>query len=240
MLFVGLNYAPEPVGIGPYTTGLAEYLAARGHAVTVVAGQPYYPQWRKYRGYRGLATRRSRENGVSIVRCPHYVPRVPGGARRIAHHLSFAAAALPVAAAAARRERPDVVVCIAPSILSAGVARLAARLAGAPLWLHVQDLEVDAALATGLIAHGPLARLLLAGERALLRSADVVSSIGLAMIDRLVGKGVRRERTYELRNWATARPGADGGAYRREWGLGASAVALYAGSIGRKQGAGLI
>ena len=40
LLILGLNYAPEPVGIGPFTAGLAEGMAARGHAVTVVAGQP--------------------------------------------------------------------------------------------------------------------------------------------------------------------------------------------------------
>ena len=48
LLVLGLNYTPEPVGIAPFTTGLAEGMAARGHTVTVVAGQPYYPQWRPY------------------------------------------------------------------------------------------------------------------------------------------------------------------------------------------------
>ena len=34
VLIVGLNYAPEPIGIEPYTTGLAEHLAQRGHRVS--------------------------------------------------------------------------------------------------------------------------------------------------------------------------------------------------------------
>ena len=37
VLIVGLNYEPKPIGIGPYTTGLAEYLAERGHRVEVGA-----------------------------------------------------------------------------------------------------------------------------------------------------------------------------------------------------------
>jgi colanic acid biosynthesis glycosyl transferase WcaI len=239
VLIVGLNYAPEPIGIGPFTTGLAEFLAGGGHAVSVIAGWPYYPQWRRYAGYGGLTARRSLENGVCVTRCPHYVPRVPSGLRRILHHVSFACTALPAAVAAALRDRPQAVVCITPSILSVVVARVAARLARSPLWLHVQDLEVDAAIATGLIAPGRLARLLLAGERALLRSANRVSSIGQAMIDRLVEKGVRRDATYELRNWATV-PAASGDAFRREWQLEGRTVALYSGSIGRKQGAEVI
>jgi hypothetical protein len=30
VLITGINYCPEPSGIGPYTAGLAEHLAARG------------------------------------------------------------------------------------------------------------------------------------------------------------------------------------------------------------------
>ncbi|HCG00097.1 MAG TPA: glycosyltransferase WbuB, partial [Chloroflexi bacterium] len=45
-MLIGLNYAPEVVGIGPYTTELAEYLAAAGHEVSVLTGFPYYPHWK--------------------------------------------------------------------------------------------------------------------------------------------------------------------------------------------------
>ncbi len=96
VLILGLNYAPEPIGIAAYTTGLAEHLARAGHRVSVIAGRPYYPQWRVYPGFEALAWKRSVEHGVVLTRCPHYVPAVPTGARRILHHMSFAAAALPV------------------------------------------------------------------------------------------------------------------------------------------------
>ena len=51
VLVLGLNYAPEPTGIAPYTSGLAEGLAARGHQVRVLTGLPHYPQWRVADGY---------------------------------------------------------------------------------------------------------------------------------------------------------------------------------------------
>ena len=66
LLIVGLNYAPEPVGIGPYTAGLAEAMARRGHRVEVIAGKPYYPQWRSYPGFaRGWV--RANEGGVVLI-----------------------------------------------------------------------------------------------------------------------------------------------------------------------------
>jgi len=240
VLIVGLNYAPEPIGIAAYTTGLAEHLARAGHRVEVVAGRPYYPQWRVYPGFEAIAWTRTVERGVAITRCPHYVPTVPSGAKRIFHHLSFAAAALPVAFARVLRERPDVVLCVTPSLVSAATARIAAWLARAPLWLHVQDFEVDAALATGLVRGGLLERALRRVEAALFRSAATVSTISPKMVERLVAKGVAPGRAFELRNWASIGGEASGDGYRREWGLEGRTVALYSGSIGRKQGAGLI
>ncbi len=240
VLIVGLNYAPEPIGIAAYTTGLAEHLARAGHRVEVIAGRPYYPQWQVYPGFEAIAWTRTTGRGVAITRCPHYVPAVPSGAKRIVHHLSFALAALPVAIASALRERPDVVLCITPSLVSAVTARVAAWLARAPLWLHVQDFEVDAAFATGLVKGGLLERALRWGEAALFKSAATVSTISPNMVARLRIKGVAAERAVELRNWASIDGDASGDAYRRAWALEGRTVALYSGSIGRKQGAGLI
>ena len=174
VLIVGLNYAPEPVGIGPYTAGLAEALAERGHRVEAVVGKPYYPQWRSDPTYAG-GWRRSVEHGVAVVRCPHYVPAEPGGFKRVVHLASFALSAL---IPALRSKRPELVIAVAPALLSVLTAWLAARLAGAKLWVHLQDFEVEAALATGLIGRaGTAARLGLWVEAFILKRADRVSTI---------------------------------------------------------------
>ena len=240
LLIVGLNYAPEEVGIGPYTQGLAEGLAARGHQVRVIAGQPYYPQWRRWPGF-GRGWTKATEAGVSVTRCPHYVPANPGGFRRIVHLTSFALSALYPALNAAL-SRPKVVICVAPALLSVPVAWIAARLAGAKLWLHIQDFEVEAALATGLVSGGTAARFARWLENRLLGIADRVSTISPQMCAKLREKGVAAERVVELRNWANApaRDPANGAAYRAEWGLGEKRVALYSGNIANKQGIGIV
>jgi colanic acid biosynthesis glycosyl transferase WcaI len=243
VLIVGLNYAPEPVGIGPYTQGLAEALLARGATVQVVAGKAYYPQWRTYPEHRGGGWRRASEAGVEIIRCPHYVPAAPSGLRRIAHLTSFALSALPHAVRAAFRpkgEKPDLVIAIAPALLSVATAWLAARLAGAKLWIHVQDFEVEAALATGLLGEaGAAARLARRIEAAFLKLGDHLSTISPQMCAKLAQKGVEPARILEMRNWSDARFAADpaGAArIRADWGLTGKVVALYSGNIARKQG----
>ncbi|MEO6389327.1 MAG: WcaI family glycosyltransferase [Croceibacterium sp.] len=237
-LFLGLNYAPEPVGIGPYTSGLAEALVARGHQVTVIAGKPYYPQWRLYDGYADDAGPQV-EHGVSVTRVAHYIPPEPTGLKRLAHLFSFALSAYAKTVRAARG-KPDMVFTVAPSLMAVPVAARAARVAGVPLWVHVQDFEVEASFATGLLGENSIPGRLARGvENRLLGMADVASSISPQMCARLAAKGVAPERVYELRNWSNPKldhAAADDSAYRREWGLGTRKVALYAGNIANKQG----
>ncbi len=247
ILIVGLNYAPEEVGIGPYTAGLAEALAERGHRIEAVVGKPYYPQWQVHPAFAGTGWQRREEAGVTVTRCPHYVPREPTGLRRIIHLASFALSALPPALRTAlrlRAERPEIVICIAPALLSVGTAWLTARLAGAKLWIHLQDFEVEAAVATGLLDPSTLsARFARWVEARILALADRVSTISPQMCAKLTDKGIARERVLELRNWSDARfspdpAGAD--AIRADWGLDARQVALYSGNIARKQGSEIL
>ena len=239
VLIVGLNYAPEPVGIGPYTRDLAEALHQRGARVRVICGQPYYPQWRIYPGFARKGWACTGESGVKVIRCPHYVPRHPSGLKRIVHLASFALAAL-IPALRARREKPDLVIAAAPALPSVLTAWIAARVSGARLWVHVQDFEVEAALATGLLRQGSgIARLAHWLERRLLSLGDIVSTISPQMCARLAQKGVEPGRIIEMRNWADesfiADP-AQADLIRTEWNLQGKTVALYSGNIARKQG----
>ncbi len=204
-----------------------------------VVGQPYYPDWRRHDGFR-RGWHRTAENGVSIVRCPHYIPADPTGRRRLVHHLSFAGAAYAKVREEARRSRPDLVFTVAPSMIAVPVAQRVARRLGIPLWLHIQDFEVGAALATGLMGGGRR-RLgaALAFERRVLEGADLVSTISPAMRAVLIEKGRDPDRVIELRNWANHAAAigmADGADLKRRWGLDGKTVALYSGNISHKQG----
>ena len=238
ILAYGLNYAPEIVGIGKYTSELCEWLAGRGHTVKVVTAFPYYPQWRIAPPYRGRRSLREWRAGVEVVRCPLFVPARPTGARRLLHHLSFAATSALAAVALARRLRPHVVFAVAPSLLSAPAAALAARLSGARAWLHVQDFEIDSAFQLGLLSGDLLRGCGRAAEGVILRRFDRVSSISPRMTERLAERKV--ERIVELRNWvdtAAIRPLAGAGRFRAELGFSAShVIALYSGTMAAKQG----
>jgi colanic acid biosynthesis glycosyl transferase WcaI len=238
ILIYGLNHAPEPTGIGKFTGEMAAWLARRGHGVEVIAAPPYYPQWRIGEGYGAWRWRRETIEGARIYRCPLYVPRRPRGLSRLIHLASFAASSLPVALWRALAFRPQILIAIAPALASAPGARLAGWLAGAPTWLHIQDFEIDAAFALGIVSGGTLRRSALALESCLLRRFDRVSSITPAMVARLGEKGLGPERRFLFPNWvdtSAIRPAPS--RLRQELDLPADAlVALYAGNMGEKQG----
>lgn len=238
ILVYGLNFAPEPTGIGKFTGEMAAWLAARGHRVEVVTAPPYYPAWQIGTGYSSWRWRREAIDGARVFRCPLYVPRSPRGLSRMLHLVSFAMSSLPVALWRAIVFRPQVLIAVAPALFSAPGARLAAWLARAPGFLHIQDFEIDAAFALGIVSGGRWRRMALAMESCLLRRFDRVSSITPAMVARLAEKGVAAERCLLFPNWvdtSTIRPAASG--LRQQLGLPATAVvALYAGNMGEKQG----
>lgn len=242
ILIVGLNYAPELTGVGKYTAEMAEALAAAGHDVRVVCGPPYYPQWRIADGFSGRRYRSELREGVRVMRVPLWVPAKPTGLLRLLHHASFAMCALPVLAMQLVW-RADVVMSIAPSLMSAPLAWLSARLGGSHAWLHIQDYEVDAAFDLGLVRGKRSRSIALALERMLLSRFDIVSSLSSKMVERAMSKGVAPHKTFCLPNWVDTRaivPLAYASHYRKLLALDSGAspqtVVLYAGNMGSKQG----
>lgn len=241
ILIVALNYAPEIVGCGKYTSELAEELVRRGHRVEVITSPPYYPDWKIASGYSGAAWRREELAGVVIHRTPLYVPPRPTGSKRLAHLASFGLAALPTAVGVALRLRPQIVFTVAPTLAACFAGLAAARACGARSWLHVQDFEVDAAFQLGVLKAPAVRGAALSIERSLLRAFDKVSSISPAMVDMLERKGVRGNQTIEMRNWVDvdaieARPSSDT-PLRKELRIPPEQiVALYSGNMAGKQG----
>ena len=233
---VSINYAPDQTGIAAYTTGLAEYLAAQGHAVRVHTGFPYYPTWRKPARDHGALYRRESLNGVTVSRSYLYVPAHPTPMKRVVHEASFAASALLGYLFA---QRVDVTIVVSPP-LPLGIPLLtAARFKRSRSILHVQDLQPDAAVNLGMLKAGALTRLLYAIERHTYAVADYVSSISHGMLEAIRRKGVSREKLVLFRNWAhngAIRPLPRMTAYRSQWGLEDKFVVLYAGNLGVKQG----
>ncbi|WP_434782192.1 glycosyltransferase WbuB [Ferrovum myxofaciens] len=259
ILIHGINFSPELTGIGKYSGEMAEWLAVQGHEVRVVTAPPYYPQWRVAERYenrwrkdqgQGARVKGQGEAGVlepcalnleSVVvyRCPLWVPVKPSGMKRLLHLASFALSSFPIML----RQifwRPDVVMVIEPSLMSAPAALLVTRLSSARAWLHVQDFEVDAAFDLGILQSRRLRSWVLNIEQWLMLRFDRVSTISPRMLEKLLDKGVASGKAMLFPNWVDTGvifPLDAASPMHAELGIAQhKTIALYSGNMGEKQG----
>ena len=84
ILVICQYYYPEPFRIND----ICEELVKRGHEVTVVTGEPNYPEGNIYKGYEHHKNKDEVINGVNVHRCP-IIPRKTGSVFRLLNYFSY-------------------------------------------------------------------------------------------------------------------------------------------------------
>lgn len=248
ILLCSLNFSPELTGVGKYSGEMAEWLAQRGHEVRVIAAPPYYPHWKVQKPYRTWHFTRQvvlsdevSGGRATVIRCPLWVPTKPRAWKRVLHLVSFSFSS-GMATLTNLWWKPDVLILVEPTLSCAPHVLFTSALSSAVSWLHIQDFELDAAFELGDFPSGIIRRNFLHLEGAILRKFKRVSSISQRMLERAVEKGVDPARTVYFRNWvdcSSIYPMDAPSALRRELGIpNDTVVALYSGSMGKKQGLG--
>ena len=242
VLLLSAYYAPELTAIGKYNAEMATWLQAQGHEVRVVCMPPHYPAWKVWPGYSSWRYTHDHPGGVPVWRCPTWVPQQPGGLKRLISMGLFALTSVPVMLRQLAW-RPDVIFVVEPPLFLMFPALLTGAIARCPVWLHVQDLEVDAAFDLQLLKGQRVRQWALGVERWLMSHCGRVSTISHRMMDRLRSKGVAENRLLLFPNWVelpealNKTPSAHHHGYRQQLGLSeADKLVLYAGNMGAKQG----
>lgn len=233
VLLVGANYWPEESGNAPYTTGLAEDLAAHGVDVTVLCAMPHYPGWRIRPGYRNRLRVREVRRGVRVVRSWLWVPKRQSAFQRALFEGSFFLDAL----GARGVEQPDVVIGVTPSLSGAVLARVIARRFGVPYGLIVQDLVGPGALQSGISGGRRVARTVRSAEKWALSGARGVAIVSKGFEPYLRELGIPADLIAHIPNWShIPRSEADPEEVRRRFRLPEGTIVLHAGAMGMKQG----
>ena len=240
ILLVGDTYPPERAAAAVRASELAERWKRQGHAVTVVTGNPHYPEGRIFPGYPNGLLRRDEVNGVPLQRV-FTVPYARSAiARRIVNQILFAF--LP--ALLDRAGEADVVVATSPPLTIGVAGWLMARRRGVPLVFDVRDLYPASAVAAGVLESGPVLSAFEALERFVYaRAARIVTATeGLARA--IVDGGVPAARVSPIPNGANTerfRPAPRDPALRARYGIPADVfLAGYVGLMGRMHGAEVI
>ncbi|WP_168187017.1 glycosyltransferase family 4 protein [Williamsia sp. 1138] len=238
---VGINYWPEPTGIAPYMTGLAEGLAGRGIDVEVITGYPHYPAWKTDSTFHGWSTCDLIDvKRPAVHRLRHYVPSQPSVPRRLLMELAFAVRV--VTHRHGNRDDADT-ICSSPTLLSAAAVLLRKKVSrqkgSVTVW--VQDFYGLGAVETGQVKAGRLVAAIRFVEGWVLRNCDHVVVIHTSFKSHIVHDyKIRPEKISIIKNWThTSRKDRleDERDIRHEYGFGETAtVVLHAGNMGRKQG----
>jgi glycosyltransferase involved in cell wall biosynthesis len=233
ILLMTQYYWPEDYAAGHYMQELAEGLAARGHAVTVLTAFPHHPEGVVPAAYRGRGWMVEERGGVRIVRSWIYaVPRHRAVALRALSHLSVTLSTLVTGLSVSR---PDVIYALGP-LLPFGYAARAIRLFGrAPLVFGVKDLTAEALVQSGKLGEGAVLGLIKRVERRLYASADRVQVASPAHHAYLREWGIPEDRLSLIHDWAdpgAIRPGDRFNEFRQELGIGEGFLVLYSGNMG--------
>jgi colanic acid biosynthesis glycosyl transferase WcaI len=237
ILIYSYNYHPEPIGIAPLMTELAEGLVARGHEVRVITGMPNYPERKIYEEYRGKWYVTEKRNGVTVQRSYVWIRPKPGLVARMLLDGSFIVTSL---VQAFRGWRPDVVLVTVPPLPVSLPAALLGLIYSCPVVLNLQDILPEAAVHVGLITNKVAIRVFEALERFGYRIATRISVIADGFVDNLLGKGVPANKLVCIPNWVDVNfirplPKVDN-AFRKAHNLENKFVVLYSGNIALTQG----
>lgn len=242
VLIIGINFFPEPTGIGKYTGEFAFHLQQKGFQVKVITAFPYYPHWKVFAGYKNLFFKTEDINGVSVTRCPLYVPSSLNGMKRILQDFTFFSTAFfYLLGQIVTGKKYSLVFVPSPSFMS-GFLGVFYRFfySKAKFVYHIQDLQVDAAEELGMIKSQTLLVFLKKLEGFILSRASYVTTISVGMLRKILQKPYPVKKHGIFPNWVDF-----GQIFPKEpelarlEGLGFpldKRIVFYSGAVGEKQG----
>ncbi len=231
LLLVTQHFWPESFRINSF----AESLTEAGAEVTVLTGQPNYPEGRVFAGYRASSIRReSGAGGIDIVRVP-LIPRGRAGHVRLAaNYLSFIASAGLLGPLLLRRRRFDAILVYGTSpIFQAFAAWPLRTLKRAPLAVWVQDLWPNVLAGTGYVRNRRLLVLVGRAVEFLYRRSDLLLGQSPAFVEAIRPLAGATPVEYLPNPGDPARAGPPAAA--DAFPLAAGFNLVFAGNLGRAQ-----
>jgi colanic acid biosynthesis glycosyl transferase WcaI len=236
ILLYSYNYHPEPIGIAPLMTELAEGLAKRGHQVRVLTAFPWYPNSEIDLEYRGKIYLEEERNGVKIQRSYVWARPQRSLKNRILFELSFVFLSF---FQALKGEKPDLIFLTVPGLPVCVPAALLSKLYGVPIILNLQDILPDAAVHVGLLTNEKMIKVFSSLEKFAYRTASKISVIADGFTKNLLTKNIPIDKIVEIPNWVDVdfiKPLDKANNYfRQENHLEDKFVVLYSGNIALTQ-----
>ncbi len=220
---------------------MAEYLAKeKNFEVTVITGNPYYPQWRLYDGYKNNI-KKEIVNGITVYRMPVYIPARPRTMKRLLQDALFLASTfIMLSILMLKRRKFDYLFFPIPPF-AIGFLGLYYRcfFRKTILIYHIQDLQIDAASNLGMIKRRLIIQILFKMEEYILKRVNFISTISEGMLKKIQAKTDKQLNILLFPNWINNNlifpTSSDSYIKKYSW-LKNKKMIFYSGAIGEKQG----
>lgn len=232
ILFLTDNFPPEVNAPASRTYEHAREWVRAGARVTVITGNPNFPEGKLMAGHRNrLRPQHDSVDGIEVIRVWSYISANEGFARRIADYVSFALMAF----LAGLRTMPDVIVATSPQFFTTWAGWALSKAKRRPWVFELRDLWPESIAAVGAMKAGKLLRFLEKIELALYRGADRVVPVTDAFKTNLVARGIGPDTIEVVTNGVaieqfSARPKDE--ALLSRLGLTGKIVVAYIGTHG--------
>ncbi len=240
------HFAPDTAPTGTVMTRIVDELVRLGHRVHVVTSLPWYRTHAIEDGWTGRRVRRESTEWGSITR----VDPFPGDdksnlARRALGFIGYSALAGWAALRVGERRRVDAVIAMSPPLTLGLTGWLVAKWRSAAMVFNIQDIFPDAAVTTGAITNRWVIAAAAWLERVSYRCADAVTVLSDDLRTNVVAKLPRHRAAtvHVIPNFVDTdaiAPAERDTPYRRDLGLGAQPVVMYAGNVGFSQSLDLV
>lgn len=234
ILIVSQYFWPENFRVNDLT----EELERRGHEVTVLTGQPNYPEGRIFPAYRADRRAFARFGKTPVLRVP-VIPRGQSSLWLMLNYLSFAISASVLGMWKLRGRSFDAIFVFQTSPITAAFpAILLRRLKRAPMLMWILDLWPDTLSAIGVVKSPRILGLIGMLVRFVYRRCDRILVQSRAFTDKVATLAGGVERIRYFPGWAEAifddgdalpEPAAELLPYRDDFKI------LFAGNIGEAQ-----
>jgi glycosyltransferase involved in cell wall biosynthesis len=198
LLIISQYFWPENFKIND----LVQELVARGHEVTVLTGQPNYPEGKIFPDFLKSPGKYANYHGVRIVRVP-LLARGSGGARLVLNYLSFAIVAATLGPVKLRNAAFDCIFAFEPSPVTVGIpAIVMRRLRRVPVAFWVQDLWPETLQAIGVVTSPRLLGWIGKLVKFIYNRCDLILAQSQGFIPLIAGNCDHPERIKYFPNWA--------------------------------------
>ena len=241
------HFAPDTVPTGEVITRIVEEFVKAGQVVHVVTSLPWYRSHAIEEGWTGRLVRRETTSWGSITRVHPFPGKSKSNLlrRAIGFGVFSLIAGVCTLFAGGIHRRPSAIISMSPPLTLGLTGWLASRIRRCPSIFNIQDVFPDAAVETGAITNTKIIAAARWLERVSYHRSDAVVVLSDDLRANVVAKIASRHvpKVHVIPNFVDVEritPMDRMTSYRRDLGIGAEQVVMYAGNVGYSQSLGMV